>query len=219
MLGYISRILIVLIFTSFLAGQKAFATRISDIVLGEEDRVCWMIPGGMRGVFDCFVGMIDEQDSSLNDLVEYLDSLLVGAGGDRSLLQAAQVSWKQSVDATCSGLYEKRYEGGSLARTEPLRCRFLMRKSRDRLLGIIEVSRDYLAYGEPYFNLYDYEKICWTPLGWSQKTRCLENRLHDAQQSLKSLGKILHDTYKDHENDWFIMAFKRAEEAFENDVE
>lgn len=204
------------ILLALLVAQGGIADRFGPFLLEKDDRVCWRTYGDMNEVQDCLLRAAVAE----LDFVENAEASLkrVLKGEQEKVLLSAQEAWKRNVDATCKELYALEYRGGSLTRTEPIRCIYFMYADRGQMLETLYDARDASTSGRYYFGLEEDGKICWNPYGWSGEMGCLKeySDLADqylAQRVLQIFGEKPSKTEPE-----IGAAFETAQDAWRDDM-
>ena len=169
-------------------GYASSARELDSIILDEDDRVCWRIYGSMNTMQDCLLRANSEIVEFVARRVEWIKESLKNNTKAIQLLNDAQNAWKNTKDSTCNSLIWKKYEEGSLQRTEPLRCHFYVQNDRYRMLDILYNTIKNNISLLRNSNLYNYEKICWNIYGFNNNEKCLREYLKLAKKSMN--GKI-----------------------------
>ena len=215
--GYARHIRFGAILLVLFVAQGGRVDRLRPLLLDEDDRVCWRIYGDMNTVQSCLVRAASEE----LDFVENTEASLkeVLRGEQEKVLRSAQEAWKRNVDATCNELYALEYRGGSLTRTEPIRCVYFMYADRESILETLYDARDASTSGRYYYGLEEDGKICWNPYGWSGEMACLKEYSDLADQSLaQRVFQIFGENPSETEPE-ISAAFETAQEAWRDDRE
>jgi len=88
----------------------------------------------------CLSELLDKAKGRLDLVVGLLEDAGKGSAENRPLLEAfkaAEEQWRKDVEVTCGRMLELKYKDGTMARTEPVRCRLLMTRERERLIRIL----------------------------------------------------------------------------------
>lgn len=105
----------------------------------DEEKICGESASTVE-VVDCLVGHLSEAEGSLENVISLLTEWWGSDPESRPYIERlseSQAIWEDDVENTCTEMLFNYWVPGSMARTEPIRCKFLMTRERERLLRLL----------------------------------------------------------------------------------
>lgn len=105
----------------------------------EGEQVCGSAVGTVK-TMECLAGHLSKARESLEEVISLLtpnDPADSDEAEYRKAFLSAHEAWKRDVEQTCHEMTRLRFGRGTMSRTEPIRCEYLMTRERERLLRLL----------------------------------------------------------------------------------
>lgn len=103
------------------------------------EKVCEDIDGTVQ-IIECLGGHLSDAKDNLDNVISLLTKREPADSEEkeyRASFLAAHETWRKDIQKTCWETQRLRYGLGSMSRTEPIRCAYVMTKERERLLRLL----------------------------------------------------------------------------------